>query len=104
MFGKIQSAYPRDGLIDGHRDIPLEEFEYTLNVNLRASFVLVKGVVEGMKAQKWGRIIFMSSIAGRGGGINGCRKYREGSIGKNSLTFLEIMQRTYTQSHTPICL
>ncbi|KUJ18516.1 3-ketoacyl-acyl carrier protein reductase [Mollisia scopiformis] len=53
-------------------DIPLEEFEYTLNVNLRASFVLVKGVVEGMKAQKWGRIIFMSSIAASGGGINGC--------------------------------
>lgn len=56
------------------RDIPLEEFEYTLNVNLRASFVLVKGVIEGMKAQKWGRIIFMSSIAAQGGGINGCRK------------------------------
>ncbi|CZR50142.1 probable dehydrogenases with different specificities (related to short-chain alcohol dehydrogenases) [Phialocephala subalpina] len=53
-------------------DIPLEEFEYTLNVNLRASFVLVKGVIEGMKAQKWGRIIFMSSIAANGGGINGC--------------------------------
>ncbi len=57
------------------RDIPLEEFEYTLNVNLRASFVLVKGVVEEMKAQKWGRIIFMSSIAAYGGGINGCRKF-----------------------------
>lgn len=56
------------------RDIPLEEFEYTLNVNLRASFVLVKGVIEGMKEQKWGRIIFMSSIAAQGGGINGCRK------------------------------
>lgn len=53
-------------------DIPLEEFEYTLNVNLRASFVLVKGVIEGMKAQRWGRIIFMSSIAAQGGGINGC--------------------------------
>ncbi|KAG4430130.1 hypothetical protein IFR05_014386 [Cadophora sp. M221] len=53
-------------------DIPLSEFEYTLNVNLRASFVLVKGVIEGMKAQNWGRIIFMSSIAAQGGGINGC--------------------------------
>ena len=56
------------------RDIPLEEFQYTLNVNLTASFLLVKGVVEGMKEQKWGRIIFMSSIAASGGGINGCRK------------------------------
>ncbi|PYH97308.1 NAD(P)-binding protein [Aspergillus ellipticus CBS 707.79] len=53
-------------------DIPLEEFDYTLNVNLRASFILVKGVAEHMKSQRWGRIVFMSSIAAYGGGINGC--------------------------------
>ncbi|KXT07011.1 hypothetical protein AC578_7207 [Pseudocercospora eumusae] len=53
-------------------DIPLSEFEITLNVNLRAPFLLVKGVVDGMKAQKWGRIIFVSSIAAYGGGMNGC--------------------------------
>ncbi|KAF7595619.1 hypothetical protein BBP40_005367 [Aspergillus hancockii] len=53
-------------------DIPLEEFDYTINVNLRASFILVKGVVDHMKSQRWGRIVFMSSIAGQGGGINGC--------------------------------
>lgn len=51
-------------------DIPLSEFEVTLNVNLRAPFLLVKGVVDGMKAQKWGRIIFVSSIAAYGGGMN----------------------------------
>ena len=55
-------------------DIPLEEFDYTMNINLRASFILVRGVVEHMKVQKWGRIIFMSSIAAQGGGINGCRE------------------------------
>ncbi|KAJ5359435.1 uncharacterized protein N7496_011848 [Penicillium cataractarum] len=55
-------------------DITLEEFDYTLNINLRASFILVKGVVEHMKAQRWGRIVFMSSIAAQGGGINGCRE------------------------------
>ncbi|KAB8237269.1 uncharacterized protein BDW43DRAFT_297640 [Aspergillus alliaceus] len=53
-------------------DISLEEFDYTVSVNLRASFVLVKGVVDHMKYQRWGRIVFMSSIAGQGGGINGC--------------------------------
>ncbi|KAK6812604.1 hypothetical protein RU639_011584 [Aspergillus parasiticus] len=53
-------------------DIPLEEFDYMLDINLRASFILVKGVVEHMKAQKWGQIVFMSSIAAYGGGINGC--------------------------------
>lgn len=58
-------------------EIPLEEFEHTINVNLRASFLLVKGVVDGMREQKWGRIIFISSIAAYGAGINGCRKLLE---------------------------
>jgi NAD(P)-dependent dehydrogenase (short-subunit alcohol dehydrogenase family) len=55
------------------RDISLEEFEYTLKINLTASFILVKRVVEGMKKNNWGRIVFISSIAARGTGINGCR-------------------------------
>ncbi|OCK85620.1 NAD(P)-binding protein [Lepidopterella palustris CBS 459.81] len=53
-------------------DISLDEFEHTLNVNLRAPFLLAKGVVGGMKAQGWGRIVFVSSIAAYGAGINGC--------------------------------
>ena len=56
-------------------DITLEEFDHTINVNLRASFILVKGVVEHMKQQRWGRIVFLSSIAAHGGGINGCREH-----------------------------
>lgn len=55
-------------------DIPLEEFDYTINVNLRASFLLVKGVIEGMKEKRWGRIVFVGSIAAYGAGINGCRE------------------------------
>lgn len=53
-------------------DIPIDEFDYTLNINLRASFVLTKFSVPHMEAQGWGRIIFISSIAAIGGGINGC--------------------------------
>ena len=53
-------------------DIGLEEWDYTINVNLRASFILSKLAVPHMQAQKWGRIVFISSIAGYGGGINGC--------------------------------
>lgn len=90
-----------------HRDIPLEEFEYTLNVNLRASFVLVKGVVGGMKAQKWGRIIFMSSIAAQGGGINGCRQSNILAIEqKNKLTrdrLCSIERRLERDDEEPCC-
>ncbi|KAI0134524.1 3-oxoacyl-reductase [Xylariales sp. AK1849] len=53
-------------------DIPVDEFDYTVNVNLRASFVLAKLSVPGMKEKGWGRIVFVSSIAAVGGGINGC--------------------------------
>jgi 3-oxoacyl-[acyl-carrier protein] reductase len=53
-------------------DIPLEEFDYTLSINLRAPFLLSKLSVPHMASQKWGRIIYMGSIAGYGGGVNGC--------------------------------
>lgn len=59
--------------VEDYRDIPLEEFQKTLTINLTASFLLVKGVVEHMKQKRWGRIIFVSSIAASGVGINGCR-------------------------------
>jgi len=53
-------------------DIAIEEWDYTIMINLRAPFILAKLAVPHMAQQKWGRIIMMSSIAGYGGGINGC--------------------------------
>lgn len=53
-------------------DISVEEFDRALTVNLRASFLLVKHCLAHMTQQRWGRIIFISSIAAQGGGINGC--------------------------------
>ncbi|KAF9885143.1 hypothetical protein FE257_000669 [Aspergillus nanangensis] len=85
LFQQIEAAHghPPDILISnagyGKRitnvwEIPLEEFDRMVAINLRASFLLVKGVAEHMKNQRWGRIVFMSSIAAYGGGINGCRE------------------------------
>ncbi len=53
-------------------DIPISEFDYTMMINLRASFILSKFSVPHMQSQNWGRIVFMGSIAAYGGGINGC--------------------------------
>jgi len=53
-------------------DISLDEWDHTITINLRASFILCKLATPHMMAQKWGRIILMSSIAAYGGGINGC--------------------------------
>jgi len=54
-------------------DITLEEFDYTISVNLRAAFVLCKGSIPFMKERGWGRVVFVSSLAAHGGGINGCQ-------------------------------
>ncbi|KAJ2979777.1 hypothetical protein NUW58_g7116 [Xylaria curta] len=56
----------------GILDVSLEEFDHTININLRASFILSKLSIPHMEAQKWGRIVFVSSIAAIGGGINAC--------------------------------
>lgn len=53
-------------------DIPIDEFDFTLTVNLRASFILSKLAIPHMQAQKWGRIVYIGSLAASGGGINGC--------------------------------
>lgn len=53
-------------------DISLTEFEYTIRVNLTASFLLCKLGIPHMTSRRFGRIILMGSIAGHGGGINGC--------------------------------
>lgn len=56
----------------GILDVSIEEFDHTININLRASFILSKLSIPHMEAQGWGRIIYVSSIAAIGGGINAC--------------------------------
>lgn len=58
-------------LIGVSRQVSWEEFDRTLNLNLRASFILTKELIAPMREQRWGRIVFVSSIAAQGGGING---------------------------------
>lgn len=44
-----------------------DDWDFIINVNLRSQFLCVKAVVDGMVAQKYGRIINMSSRAWLGG-------------------------------------
>lgn len=66
------SLFAKQGEI---RDIQTSEFNKMIDVNLKASFLLVNFVVDGMKENVWGRIIFISSIAAYGAGINGFCKF-----------------------------
>jgi len=53
-------------------ELDIEEWDYTMNVNLRSSFIITKLAVPHMQEQGWGRVIYISSIAAGGTSINGC--------------------------------
>ncbi|KIY03207.1 uncharacterized protein Z520_01674 [Fonsecaea multimorphosa CBS 102226] len=65
-------------------DITIEEFDRTISINLRSTFLLVKDCLPYMIEQSWGRIVFISSIAAEGGGINGCH-YAASKAGMNGM-------------------
>ncbi len=52
-------------------EITLEEWDQTMQVNLRAAFVLAQRITPGMRERGWGRVIFVSSVAAFTGGIVG---------------------------------
>jgi 3-oxoacyl-[acyl-carrier protein] reductase len=48
---------------------PVEEWDRVLEVNLRGTYLVCRAFIEGMKAERWGRIVTFSSLAARVGGI-----------------------------------
>ena len=52
-------------------DIDEEAWDETLAVNLRAPFLLARRTIPGMRARRWGRVLFMSSVAAFTGGLVG---------------------------------
>jgi 3-oxoacyl-[acyl-carrier protein] reductase len=48
-------------------DIPDEEWDFIVRLNLTSAFLCSKAVLPGMKERRWGRIVNLSSIGGRGG-------------------------------------
>lgn len=46
-------------------DTPLDEWERVIRVNLTGTFLMSRAAVAGMRAQGWGRIINIASLAGR---------------------------------------
>jgi 3-oxoacyl-[acyl-carrier protein] reductase len=63
-------------------ETPLEEFDQVLAINLRGGFVCLQALLSGMMRRRWGRIIWLSSIAGKqGGGVFGTAHYAASKAG-----------------------
>ncbi|MEJ2670742.1 MAG: 3-oxoacyl-ACP reductase FabG [Deltaproteobacteria bacterium] len=52
-------------------DITEADWDEMLAVNLKSAFLVTQQVLPGMRDRKWGRIMFLSSVAAQTGGITG---------------------------------
>ena len=66
-------------------EISVQEWDETIRINLSGAFYWCRQVVPGMKEMKFGRIVNMSSIAARGGGVIGPH-YAASKAGIHGLT------------------
>ncbi len=66
-YGKIDILVNNAGILRPTRigDISKNEWDLVLDVNLNATFLCTKAVLNSMKGNKYGRIVNMSSSAGR---------------------------------------
>ena len=51
--------------------LTLADFDAAIAVNLRPAFVATQAVLPGMRARRWGRLIYLSSVAAQLGGVVG---------------------------------
>ena len=65
-FGRIDVVCPNAGIFPETRigDISEEEWDEVCAVNLKGPFLVAKACLAQMKSQRYGRIIFTSSITG----------------------------------------
>jgi 3-oxoacyl-[acyl-carrier protein] reductase len=47
------------------------EWDEAIGINLTSAFLITQGVLAGMRARGWGRLIFLSSVAAQVGGVVG---------------------------------
>lgn len=66
-------------------DITERDWDDVLTVNLKSAFLVTQRVLPGMRAQGWGRIINMSSVAAQLGGVVGPH-YAASKAGLHGLT------------------
>jgi len=69
----------------GVDDLSEADFDTTISVNLKAAFLCTQAVLPLMRAQKWGRIVNISSGAARGAGSIGPH-YNASKAGMEGLT------------------
>ena len=88
-FGQIHGLVNCVGLLStkGIEDVTQEEWDRVVSINLTGVFAAIQSVFGHMKANGYGRIVNVSSVAGKlGGGLLGRGVYATTKAGLNGLT------------------
>jgi 3-oxoacyl-[acyl-carrier protein] reductase len=72
-------------VVRGIDDLTESDFDQTIAVNLKSAFLCIQAVLPAMRANKWGRIVNISSGAARGAGAIGVH-YNASKAGMEGLT------------------
>jgi 3-oxoacyl-[acyl-carrier protein] reductase len=67
-------------------EVPEEDWQAILSINMTAAFLLAQAVAPGMKAKGFGRIVTISSGAGLGVSLTGIQAYAAAKAGEIGLT------------------
>jgi 3-oxoacyl-[acyl-carrier protein] reductase len=63
-------------------ELTVAEYDRLMAINLRGAFLCLKAVIPGMIERRYGRIVWMSSVAGKqGGGVFGTSHYAASKAG-----------------------
>lgn len=87
-FGKIDILVNNAGVIRAATltEMTEEDWDYVVDINLKGVFLCIQAVAKHMIEQRYGKIINISSISGRGGGLADGASYCASKAGVIQLT------------------
>ena len=83
-LGPVDILVNNAGITSGTKiwDLTLEEYDRLMAINLRGGFLCLRAVMPGMMSRRFGRVIWLSSVAGKqGGGVFGTAHYAASKAG-----------------------
>lgn len=93
-IGSIDILVNNAGILSNNKSqtTTAEEWRKVIDINLNGMFYVAKAVIPGMKEKGWGRIINISSLAAKTGGITAGTAYSTSKGGAIALTFSLAME------------